>query len=447
VNLERKPEPFPPGLHNAFTFAVFNALSYQMVLGSPMVLYAKTLDASATVLGVIAGMMPLLVIFQIPAAKHLDRVGYKNFMFGGWGVRVMFIVGMALVPLSGWFLSPPTQLVLLLAVLFGFNLSRGISSCAWLPWINAIIPESRRGAYLTREAAFVSIGSVAGFCLAAFTVGPNPKAYQFSILFAFSALMGMVSLVFMRRMPDAVVTHQTRSSATPVPWREIASYPPFRKLLWMNVVWNAAYGGLNAFVVAYLRTDGGMHEAAVLLVTAAYYVGGLGSLFCIGPRVDHWGSKPVLGLSFILWLVIMGGWVLMAGGVTPPWMVMVVFLQMFMGFAYSLVNMSNTRLAMVTIPVMGKNHFFALFSVVGSLVQGLAPVFWGMMIDALARVRFHGLGVEWNRFSIFFLVIQLVFLTAIIICQRLAEPAAKSTEEMWRDLWKSPARFKIRWWQ
>jgi hypothetical protein len=59
---------FPPGLNHAFSFAAFNALSFQIVLGSPMVLYAKNLDATATVLGIISGMMPLLVIFQIPAA-------------------------------------------------------------------------------------------------------------------------------------------------------------------------------------------------------------------------------------------------------------------------------------------------------------------------------------------------------------------------------------------
>ena len=59
---------FPVGLGNVFLFATFNALSYQMVLGSPMVLYAKSLEASATILGLIAGMMPLLVIFQIGRA-------------------------------------------------------------------------------------------------------------------------------------------------------------------------------------------------------------------------------------------------------------------------------------------------------------------------------------------------------------------------------------------
>src|SRR5436309_14064112 len=107
---------FPPGMANAFVFATFNALSFQVVLGSPMVLYAKSLEASATVLGIIAGMMPLLVIFQIPAAAHIARVGYKRFVYAGWGTRVMFIFGMALVPVTGSFLSRPTQLSLIISL-------------------------------------------------------------------------------------------------------------------------------------------------------------------------------------------------------------------------------------------------------------------------------------------------------------------------------------------
>src|SRR3974377_1257093 len=105
----REPSPertsFPAGLHHAFLFSTFNAFSYQLVLSSPMVLYAKTLGASATVLGIIAGMMPLLVIFQIPAASYIPRLGFQRFVFAGWGTRVMFIFGMALVPLTGLFLD------------------------------------------------------------------------------------------------------------------------------------------------------------------------------------------------------------------------------------------------------------------------------------------------------------------------------------------------------
>src|SRR6266496_2625370 len=90
----RSARAFPPGLHHAFWFAAFNALSFPIMQQSPMVLYAKTLGASATVLGIIAGMMPLLVIFQIPAANHINRIGYKKFVYAGWGTRVMFIFAM-----------------------------------------------------------------------------------------------------------------------------------------------------------------------------------------------------------------------------------------------------------------------------------------------------------------------------------------------------------------
>lgn len=74
-------------MKNIFLFTIFNALSYQIILGSTMVLYAKDIGASATVLGIVAGMMPTLVIFQIPAAKHVERVGYKKFIYAGWGTR------------------------------------------------------------------------------------------------------------------------------------------------------------------------------------------------------------------------------------------------------------------------------------------------------------------------------------------------------------------------
>src|SRR3989440_9756355 len=97
--LHKANETLPAGLSNAYLFAMFNALSFQIVLSSPMVLYAKSLGASATILGVVAGMMPLLVIFQIPAAQYVARVGYKRFVYGGRGIRgvVLFVFGLGAV--------------------------------------------------------------------------------------------------------------------------------------------------------------------------------------------------------------------------------------------------------------------------------------------------------------------------------------------------------------
>src|SRR6266849_3444630 len=305
---------FPPGLHNAFLFAAFNALSFQLVLSSPMVLYAKTLGASATVLGIITGMMPLLVIFQIPAASYIPRLGFKRFVYAGWGTRVMFIFAMALVPLTGGFLDAKNRLALMLALLFCFNLSRGISSCAWLPWITLLVPTSLRGKYLSRDAAVQGGGSFVTFLIAAACLAGETRAWQFAALFAFSAVTGAVSLSSLKRIPDAEMPEEIRSSKAPVPWLEMTVYPPFKKLLLAVAGWSVAYGGMTAFTVTFLKV-GGMSEAKILLVTSMSFVGGLSSFWVLGSRLDRFGSKPVLTFSFIAWVAVLAGWVSLSGGV------------------------------------------------------------------------------------------------------------------------------------
>jgi len=436
-----------PGLRNAFWFVTFNALSYQIVLGSPMLLYAKHLNASATVLGIIAGMMPLLVIFQIPAARHIGRVGYKRFVFAGWGTRVTLIFLVALVPLTGRFLDPGNRIALLMFLLFGFNLARGISSAAWLPWITALVRPEVRGRYLAWDSACVNAGSCLTLLLAGWAIGSRPTEWRFSAVFLFSATMGAVSLSFLRRIPDAAGVAQENRNPNPVPWGAIAAHPPFRKLLWMNIAWAAAYGGLGPFTVAYLKTAAGMTENHILLVTAISYLGGLSGLALFGGRLDRHGSKPVLTMTLLGWVVLLAGWALLAGGVVPARLALVLMLQLGMGLGYAVFSMANTRLAMAVVPIMGRDHFFALFSVVSSVALGIAPVLWGVGIDAIGSGETSRAGFAFNRFSLFFLLVTAACALTAALSRRLDEPHAADMEDLLRDLLaRTPLRSWMRLW-
>ncbi|HUR47172.1 MAG TPA: MFS transporter [Candidatus Saccharimonadales bacterium] len=446
MNTQTEKVQFPPGLNNAYFFATFNALSFQMVLGSPMLLYAKSIGASATVLGIIAGMMPLLVIFQIPAAQHVARVGYKKFVYAGWGTRVMFIFVLAGLPITFPILNETSRLALLLLLLFGFNLSRGISSAGWLPWITSLVPAPIRGGYLARDAAWVSMASFCSFILASFCLQANPRPWQFSLLFLFSALMGATSLVFLKRIPEGVSDEDESNSKAPVPWGAIFRYKPFQKLLWMAMSWAVAYGGLTAFTVVYLKTEAGLSEGHILLLNSVFFLGGLCSLI-LGSRLDRLGSKPVLTFAFLAWLLIIAGWTLLAGRFLNLTLSLILCLQFVMGLCASLVSMSNTRLAMAIAPPMGKNHFFALFSVSSNVTLGLAPILWGVMIDAVGPAQIQSLGVEWNRYSLFFLCSGATLLGALGFCLRLHEPEAASLEQLLHELLiQSPHRVWVRLW-
>lgn len=438
---------FPVGLHNAYWFATFNPLSYQIILGSPMVLYAKTLGASATVLGIIVGMMPLLVVFQIPAASHINRIGYRRFVLAGWGTRVLFIFGMALVPLTSAFLDPRNRLALMLALLFCFNLARGISSSAWLPWISQLVPAGLRGKYLARDAAVQNLASFMVFLISAVCLVGQTQRWQFSLLFAFSAVMGTVSLVFLKRIPDVEIPTTARTSQSPAPWLAMARYAPFRKLLRAVIGWSVAYGGITAFTVAYLKVAGGMSESVILLVTSIAYLGGLSSLWLLGHALDRLGSKPVLSFCCVAWVLVLAGWVTLAGGAVQARLLPVLVLQFSMGLLAALANMANIRLAMAIVPAMGRNHFFALYSVVSNVALGLAPIFWGVLIDTVGTRQPEWLGLVWNRYTVFFAATAVVFILTLALERRLEEPQAASLEALLREiLIQNPQRFWLRFW-
>ncbi len=399
-----------------------------------MVLYGKSLGASATVLGIISGMVHLLTVFQVPAVSHVARVGFKRFVFTGWGIRVLFIGCMAVIPLFHGRLASSTLLALMLFLLFCFNLSRGISSAAWLPWITALLPAECRGRFLAREAAYVNGSSFLAFVLSALCLSSSADPWRFSVVFAFSCLMGGISLSFLKRIPDGDAGVPSPSGAGPVPWLAMAAHPPFKKLLHVVLAWSIGYGGITTFVVALLKSEASMSERTILLVTSVSFVGGLCSLWILGSKLDRLGSKPVLRACFGMWMGILATWILISGRVLRPAMELLLVLQFLMGLTAALVQMAHTRLAMLTIPIMGRSHFFALFTVVGSLVLGMSPIIWGVFIDLLAPLRVQWHEFEWNRYSVFFLLSWTVFVYAMLLARRLDEPQAGTMEDLFRDV-------------
>src|SRR5438309_3502739 len=181
---------------------------------------------------------------------------------------------------------------------------------------------------------------------------------------------------------------------------------------------------MTAFTVAFLRAECAMSEGRILLVTAVSYLGGLSSLWFLGSRLDRLGSKPVLTFSFAAWFAVLAGWFSLAGGAWPMRLWLLLSLQFLMGLLAALVQMSNTRLAMAIIPVMGRNHFFAIYSVVMNVTLGLAPIAWGLLIDAVGAHAPLWLGLSWNRFTIFFAAAAAAYIITLMLARRLHEPEA-----------------------
>jgi MFS family permease len=412
--------PYPRGAFHSHWFNLFNAIAFQVMMGAPIVLFAKSLGASSTVLGIIAAFTPLMTVMQLPAARFLDRYSYRQFVLSGWGLRTVFIFIVAVVPLLA-FLDNTSKLAVLLAALFIFNLLRGISSAGWMPWIAALIPEPVRGRFLARDQLFTYVGSLVSLVASAVVMHGKVVPWEFSVVFLISALGGTASLWFIKRIPDAPATEATARSSHPVPWLAMLRYEPFLRLLVFNLLFMVVIGSLSVFTVEYLREFQKFDDGLVLVLSGVSFVGPILSLMLTAGIIDAVGSKPILRFGLAGFAVVLTGWLLIAGGVLRCTVPLVAGLNFLTGLAAANFNVANTRIMMATMPEMGRNHFFALFTVITSLGLGAAPVMWGVTLDAIGAYEVATGWFTWRRHSFYFGVLLLIDIIAFFAVNTLCE--------------------------
>jgi MFS family permease len=404
------------------------------------------LGASATVLGVIAALGALMNIFQIPAARFVERIGYRTFVLRGWISRSFMIGGVALVVSLPLPVDESTRQILVLFLLFLFNIARGISLSGYLPWISAIVPESVRGRFLSMDQAASQSALLLTVALSAVYLQWTERASAFGALFAASLLLAGMSLIYLKRIPDAPVSPAAKEGGEEVPWGAMLQHGPFLKLVIFHSMMMLALSGGGLIFIPFARDQLGCSDSKFMILHLIW-----GSIFVLtslatGKMLDRVGSRPVLGLSALIFGIHWLGWGAVAAHLLPFQWGIIFFQQATAGVGLALYNSAHMRLLMGTVPAMGRSHFFALFSVAASLVAGLAPLGWGLLTDAMRSVKF-GTGVEVNRFVILYVTMTLILIPAMVALRRIEEARASTTEELLRELvLETPWRSITRWW-
>src|SRR5204863_5899909 len=131
-NAKSDPElaPFRPGL----VFAFFNALAWQIGIGTPMVLFAEQLGATPFEVGLAYSFVFVLTPIQIVSTALLPRFGFKALMLGGWRTRSFFLgvpAALAVFAMNG---ERPWMVLTLVVSVFFFCLFRSIGAASGISW-------------------------------------------------------------------------------------------------------------------------------------------------------------------------------------------------------------------------------------------------------------------------------------------------------------------------
>lgn len=421
------PDKLPAQIHNAYWFQGFNAVSWQICLGSPMILFARELGAPAVVLGLLAGLSPLTSMLQLFVAPHAERIGYRNLMVKGWTSRVMTLIFLALLPLAVGWLPNSYILALLVLIMTVFTTLRGIATCSWLPWTTSLVPRSLRGYYLSRDRTFVNVASVAALAVSGMFLFNHSSMRAYSIVFGISFIGGAISLYFLNRVPDPPVS-RAREQKPRVQWLSLLRDNLFLRLLIFSMAVQTFVASIATFVTVFVRDQVQLQDGTILWLTAGAAVLGTLAMRPLRHRVDHFGSRPFLGVVFIWWVVYFLTWFLLAAHLVNQPFIVAPALMLLTGFFGAIYDLSLTRLLMNT--VGDRTHsteYFALHSVLISLMVGISPIMWGLLLDTLRKQQYTIAGMELDGFAVFFALQWFCLGFVLLAFTQVREPSSSST--------------------
>ena len=187
---------------NLLKFSFFNATTWMIALGTPLVLLAGELGASSFEVGLIYAFVFLLLPVQILATSTLPRFGYKRQIIFAWLTRGIFLF----IPLTLALLSPEQpQRWMVLALIFstlGFSFFRTLGSCAIMPLLYETLPENVRGRYFSTDQAIIGTSGIITllFCAYLFRILPTYEAFAWQ--YGYAILGTGMTVFYLIRIKD-----------------------------------------------------------------------------------------------------------------------------------------------------------------------------------------------------------------------------------------------------
>ncbi len=427
----KKSDPELAPVRSGLVFGFFNALTWQVGLGTPLVLFAQQLGATPLQVGLATSFVLLLTPIQILSTALLPRYGFKTVMLGGWGTRSLFlvvpIVLAALVPywgVLGWMAHA------LVWSVFFFCLCRSVGAAAFNPWIYAIVPERARGRYFANDQFVSSIASVATLLVCAGLFALLPVFNALLVQYAIALTGSTLSFFALKKLPDGprpvAISVASVVKSTP---RHIFAPGLFRTYLWIVVGYCVISTPIPAFVAYYLKAVPKFSLWEIIGFEVVRYFGVFLSAGVIRGRIDRVGAKPFLLISLALYVAVgIFWWLFLRSGFGGTPGVVVAYFLLGMGVAgWTIANLGYLP---KIVPDGERPLMVSIHGAVTSCLGGCAPIVWGWFLKTPADENGGGGEIDVAVFGWFFVSVVVSALVLSWLVKRLPENTEEKVEPL-----------------
>lgn len=372
--------------------AIAQTVMAQLTGGVFLTGFALALGGGPAAIGVISAIPLSAKASQLVLSWWIERLGHWK--HAALRYAVIARGGFLLMPLL--LLLPTTgaaRVELLIAVLVVSSLAAAVYELAFLTWMAELIPEPLRGVFWGVRGRNAGLVGIVASLIAAGLIDqgrqPSGDVMRFALLFGCAAVVGIVGVAFLRRLPAPRRQH-TREHH--IPMKRLLAGPirdaNFRRFVAFSALWSIASGSMAPFYMVYLLRQLNLSFVAVTLLTALTNVLMAVTQAHWGRLADHFGNKPVLRVGAYLIALTPLVWLTTAPGRAWP----IVAIQVLSGVGWSAFHVSQNNLALKLAPETSRPSYLALFGAVSGLAEGLAPLAVGILLSLASGGGIPGVG-------------------------------------------------------
>jgi hypothetical protein len=370
--------PFRAGL----LFGFFNALTWQIAIGTPMVLFAERLGASSFQVGLAYSFVFLLTPVQVAATALLPHFGFKRVTLGGWGARSFFLA----VPVWLAVLAPatgrPWMVAMLVWSVFFFCLFRSIGASAMTTWLMGLLPAKVQGRYFASDQYVSGVAGVGALiaCSALFALLPIYTALL--VQYVIALLGSTLSYYSLKQLPDiarpGAISLRSVLRDTP---RLMFAPSDFRHYLWLAVGFAVITTPIPPFAAYYLKVGAHLRAGQIMQFEVLRYCGVIAGAWLIRRRIDAVGARAfflvALGLvafaAALWWLYlrhIVGGAAVMGA------------IYFAVGLGAVCWNIANLHYLPKVSPVGERALHISIHGAAIACIGGCTPILWGLVLKS-----------------------------------------------------------------
>ncbi len=394
------------------TFTAFNSISFTLVTGNVLSIYAMYLQASALVIGLI-NAFNFLSFFAIPLGRFLTkRQSMMKVYARAWMARSACVLLMVPIP---WLVSqgvPEIGIFCILVSNFGFNFFRGIGTIANNPVITDLAPGKDRGSFMVFLSLTWNTSALLITLLLAFLLQMGDSLIILNAAIIVGIITGFISSLILFKMPSSDTETKTEPTNFSKNFLTAMHDRSFRLFLIAFMTIGIGVGMARPFIIVYAREVYTQPDSFITFIT---FFSSLGAL-CMGLVtrlfIDKIGAKPMYLLFTALTMIS-----LIPAIISPSFESgIIIFLYLCLIAFVSNLGFSGEENA-------GQTYFFGLIpkeavldlSIVYFLVSGLAGATGSLLAGViLGAFEQSGLSVTASYrlfFSIQVIIIGISFFT------------------------------------